>query len=111
MATTVEIIRHDEKGDQPLSLLRQFLEDKKSHAPEKRQRDEAWTLLILLDSFENEVGIRSYVQEKMTYCELHGLIVRHRGYECLDFESWDDIHAWQACDICKFERVLDPEER
>jgi hypothetical protein len=111
MATTVEIIRHDEKGDQPLSLLREFLESKKHHAPEKRQRDEAWTLLMLLDSFENEVGIRSYVQEKMTYCELHGLIGKGHGHDCFDFDTWLDTFAWQDCGICKFERVLSPEER
>jgi hypothetical protein len=90
---------------QPLELLRQFLEDKKHHALEKKDRDEAWMLLMLLDSFENAYGIRAYVKDKMTYCEHHGLVPKASGYECLEFDCWYECDR-QECSLCKFEREL-----
>lgn len=95
------------RREQPLAIIREILEVRKAHAPEKQERDEAWMMLILLDSFETEAGIKGFVRERMTMCEVHGFVSRTRAHDCQEFDSWVATWDWQDCAICKWEKGLE----
>lgn len=88
---------------QPLTIIRAMLEDdiKNKNAPD------AMGILALLDCFETEGEVKTYVKTHMILCQVFGLCSKKRARDCQSFSAWTELPPFeQECAWCIWQEEM-----